>query len=420
MNERFVIPARLRTTSIALILVGIITIIAGAIVLLGSKDPVTADFDKIRFWDSLLHNSVFFLTICAASIFILAATSLAQGGWIVAYRRVPEAIGSNVWIFGIIALVVMFSIAFGFRLHGHHGEYNPIYKWMTPDNIDPHTGKVDGIIKGKSNFLNGKMFVVFSICAIGLWSFFGLKFRAISLAQDAAPKNSTKIYWKNITFAAMFLLVYALTQMSTTPWLWIMSIDTHWYSTMFSWYSFASSFVTGMGLILMWVVYLKNQGHLALVGKEHVHDLGKLMFAFSIFWTYTWFSQFMLIWYSNIPEETTYFKIRMQGPYSIIWFSVFILSFIAPILILMSRPSKRNYFTLTFMAMIIFFAHWLDFFQMITPGTLLQNWHLNWYEVGVACGFIGTLMLSVGTSLSKHPLVPSNNPLLKEAIIHVS
>ncbi len=278
----------------------------------------------------------------------------------------------------------------------------------------------DEIIKGKSNFLNWKMFTGFTIVAIGLWSFFGLKFRQMSLQQDAAPRNSTKIYWRNITFAGLFLLVYALTQMSTTPWLWVMSIDVHWYSTMFSWYSFASAFVTGMAVILMWVVYLKNQGYFDLVTKEHIHDLGKLMFAFSIFWTYVWFAQFMLIWYGNIPEETTYFKIRMQGPYSVIWFSVFIISFIMPILILMSRPSKRNYFTVTFMAMVIFFGHWLDYYQMIMPGTLAEHWHMGWFEIGVVAGFAGTMMLAVGTSLSKHSLVPTNNPLLKETLLHVS
>jgi hypothetical protein len=407
MNERFVIPARLRMTSLALIAVGLLTIIIGAIVLLPGNN-----FDKIRFWDGLLHNSIFFLVISAASIFILAATSLAQGGWIVAYRRVPEAIGANVWIFGLIATIVMLLVAFVFRIHTDAGDVNPIYRWMTP-------GK-DEIIHGKSAFLNAPMFAIFTIIAIGLWSFFGLKFRQLSLQQDAAPRNSTKIYWRNITFSGLFLIVYGLTQMSTTPWLWVMSIDVHWYSTMFSWYSFASSFVTGMGLILMWVVYLKNQGYMEMVTKEHVHDLGKLMFAFSIFWTYVWFAQFMLIWYANIPEETTYFKIRMQGPYSVIWFSVLIICFVMPILILMSRPSKRNYFTVTFMAMVIFFGHWLDFYQMIYPGSIAEHWQINWYEIGIVCGFIGTMMLSVATSLAKHPLVPSNNPLLKETMLHVS
>ncbi len=418
MNERFVIPARLRMTSLALIAVGLLTIIIGAIVLLGSKDPANADYDKIRFWTSLLHNSIFFLVISAASVFILAASSLAQGGWLVAYRRVPEAIGSNVWIFGIIATVVMFLVAFVFRIQTPHGEFNPIYRWMTPTN--PHTGGPDEIILGKSAFLNGKMFAIFTVVTIGLWSYFGLKFRQISLQQDAAPKNSTKLYWRNVTLSGIFLIVYGLSQMSTSPWMWIMSIDAHWYSTMFSWYSWASAFVTGMGLILMWVVYLKNQGYLELVNKEHVHDLGKLMFAFSIFWTYVWFAQFMLIWYGNIPEETTYFKIRMQGPYSVIWFAVFIICFIMPILILMSRPSKRNYFTVTFMAMVIFFGHWLDYFQMINPGSIGAHWSMSWYEIGVVCGFAGVMMLAVATSLAKHPLVPTNNPMLKEAILHVS
>ncbi len=413
MNERFVIPARLRMTSFALIAVGLLTIIIGAFVLLGSNDPVTGNFDKIRFWDGLLHNSIFFLVISAASIFILAATSLAQGGWMVAYRRVPEAIGANVWIFGLIATVIMFLVAFVFRIDGE----SPIYKWITA--ADGH-GPVDEIIKGKSAFLNGPMFAIFTICAIGLWSYFGLKFRKLSLDQDAAPRNSTKLYWRNVTFSGVFLIVYGLTQMSTTPWLWVMSIDAHWYSTMYSWYSFASSFVTGMGLILMWVVYLKNQGYMEIVGKEHIHDLGKLMFAFSIFWTYVWFAQFMLIWYANIPEETTYFKIRMQGPYSVIWFAVLIICFLMPILILMSRPSKRNYFTVTFMAMIIFFGHWLDFYQMIYPGSIGEHWSINWYEIGVVCGFSGVMMLAVATSLAKHPLVPSNHPLLKETILHVS
>jgi hypothetical protein len=294
---------------------------------------------------------------------------------------------------------------------------NPIYKWVTA--ADGH-GAVDEVVKGKGNFLSPGMFTGFTLVTIGLWAFFGRKFRAISIQQDAAPRNSTKNYWKVITLSGIFLLVYALTQMSTTPWMWLMSIDVHWYSTMFSWYTWASAFVSGMALILLWVVYLKNQGNLQLVNKEHIHDLGKLMFAFSIFWTYVWFAQFMLIWYGNIPEETTYFKMRMQGPYSVIWFAVFIICFIMPILILMSRPSKRNYFTMVFMALVIIFGHWLDFYQMIMPGTLGKNWHMGWFEIGILAGFAGVMMISVATTLSKASLVPSNHPLMKEAVLHVS
>ncbi len=407
MTDRFIIPARLRLTSMILMIIGVVVIIAGAVSLLGSTGA-EAQYDKTRFWIVLLHNSVFFLLVTVACIFIQAATSLAHGAWIVAYRRVPEAIGANVWIFGLIALIILFAIVFGFQVDGH----NPIFHWVHPEG--------DAILEHKSPFLNKTAFAIFSIITVVLWSYFGKKFQRISLDQQTAPKNATKNYFKFMKFAALFLVVYALTQMSITPWYWIMSIDAHWYSTMFSWYTFASAFVSAMALISLWVVYLKNQGNFELVSREHIHDLGKMQFAFSIFWTYTWFCQYMLIWYGNIPEETIYFKMRQQGPYSFIWYATFIINFVAPILILMSRPSKRNYFTLNFMAIMIIFGHWLDFFIMAVPGPLGSHWHMGWYELGVLAGFVGLLMFTVSRTLAKHDLVPQNNVLLKEAILHVS
>jgi len=410
MNERFEIPARLKTTSFVLMLIGIVTLLLGVFTLANNHDAnhEIMHAERTRFWIVLLHNSVFFLLICVASIFVQAAASLAQGGWIVAYKRVPEAIGANVWIFGVITMIILFLIAFVFNIDGH----NTIYHWVHPEG--------DKILEGKSAFLNKGMFAGFTIVTITLWSFFGRKFRSLSIAQESAPKNSTKIYWTMVKWSAGFLLVYALTQMSTTPWLWIMSIDAHWYSTMFSWYTFASAFVSGMSLILLWVVYLKNQGNLEIVTKEHIHDLGKFMFAFSIFWTYVWFAQYMLIWYGNIPEETVYYKMRQQGPYGVIWYATFIINFVMPILILMARPSKRNYFTVSFMAMVIIFGHWLDFYIMTMPGPLGEHWHLSWYELGIFAGFVGILIYTIATTLTKSSLVPNNHPLLKEALLHQS
>jgi hypothetical protein len=403
MTDRFEVPARLRNTSLALIGVGILTLILGVVLLLGGNEH-----DKTRFWITLLHDSVFFTLVATASVFIQAASSLAQGAWLVAYRRVPEAIGANVWVFGTIAAIILFLIVFVFNINGT----NPIYEWVHPGN--------DKILQGKSAFLNPGMFVGFTLVTVFLWSFFGYKFRALSIAQESAPKNDPKIYWKNFRWSGVFLLVYALTQMSTTPWMWIMSVQAHWYSTLFSWYTFASAFVTGMAVILLWVVYLKNQGNLELVTKEHVHDLGKLMFAFSIFWTYLWFAQYMLIWYANIPEETVHFKLRQQGPYSIIFYANFIINFCMPILILMTRPSKRNYFTVTFMALVIVFGHWLDYYQMVMPGPMGEFWHINWYEIGIFAGFAGIMIFCVSRTLAKASLIPNNNIFLKEAVIHIS
>ncbi len=408
MNDRFEIPGRLKNTSLALIAVGVLTLIAGiASLLMGHNSN---DTDRARFWAVLLHDSVFFTLITAVSIFIQAAVSLAQGAWLVAYRRVPEAIGANVWIFGTIAAVVMFLIVFTFK---DSAGQNTIYPWVTPKAGDK-------ILLGKGAFLNKGMFVGFTLVTVALWAYFGNKFRAMSIAQESAPKNDTKIYWKVFRLSGVFLFVYALTQMSTGPWLWIMSIQAHWYSTLFSWYTFASAFVSGISLIMLWVIYLKNQGNLELVTKEHMHDLGKFMFAFSVFWTYLWFAQYMLIWYANIPDETVYFKLRQQGPYSVIFYANFIINFCMPIIILMARPSKRNYFTVTFMAMVIIFGHWLDYFQMIMPGPLKGHWHINWYEIGIFMGFAGLLIFTVSRTLAKSNLVPANNLLLKETMVHIA
>lgn len=403
MNERFEIPAKMKNTSLGLMILGALVLIIGAFTLLGGEAK-----DQTRFWIVLMQNSIFFLLVMVACVFIQAAAALAQGAWLVAYKRIPEAIGANVWIFGLIATLIMLYVVFGLDVEGH----NPIFHWVHPHG--------DAIIEAKTPFLNSTMFVIVTLLTVTAWSYFGFKFRDLSLKQESAPRNNVKLYWSMVRWSAGFLLVYALTQMSITPWMWIMSIDAHWYSTMFSWYTFGSAFVAAMAVILLFVVALKNNGHLELVNKEHIHDLGKLMFAFSIFWTYVWFSQYMLIWYANIPEETIYFKIRQQGPYSMIWYSVLIINFVMPLLILMSRPSKRNYFTVSFIAIAIVFGHWLDFYIMMMPGPLGADWALGWFELGIFLGFAGLLIFTVSRTLTKASLVPQNHPLMKEAILHQS
>lgn len=403
LNQEFKIPAKLKSTSLVLLAIGIITLIAGGIVLLSSHDQM----DQNRFWAVMLQNSVFFLLICVASIFILSATSLAQGAWIVAFRRIPESIGSIVWVLAAIAGAVLLTIVWTGNDH--------IYKWVKPGYIE------DNSLNGLKNFfLSKNFFTIWTLLTLGLWGWLGVKIRDLSVKQDSEPKGSTKIYWLNFKYSAGFVFVFALTLASTIPWLWIMSLDAHWFSTMFSWYTFASSFVSGMSMIMLWVLYTKRQGYLQLVTDEHIHDVGKFMFAFSIFWTYLWFSQFMLIWYANIPEETIYFKIRMHGPYKFFYWINIVLNFVAPILILMPRPNKRNYFVVTLVAVIILLGHWIDFYQMVMPATVGENWKIGWFEIGIVCGFVGLIIFLVSNKLTKAKLIPQNHPLMKETVIHIS
>jgi hypothetical protein len=187
---------------------------------------------------------------------------------------------------------------------------------------------------------------------------------------------------------------------------------------MFSWYTFASSFVAGMALIALYVVYLKNNNYLEYTSREHIHDLGKFMFAFSIFWTYLWYSQFMLIWYANIPEETVYFKPRMHGVYRGIFFLNLIINFLAPLLLLMKRGAKRNYGTITMMAVLIIFGHWLDFYQMVFPSISKDHVPFMLADIGIGIGFAGLIMFLTARNLAKAPLMAKNHPFFKESIIH--
>jgi hypothetical protein len=412
MNNHFVIPGGYKKWSAGLMIAGLLTLLIGVFVLHpGNTDNV----NSTRFWAVLLQNSIYWLLLVNVSMFFMCIHTLAMGAWQVAFKRVTEAISYVVPIMGVLTLLILFSIVFGHRVD--------IYPWLDKNMF---AGKgLNG--NGKAGFLSPGFYTVASILIVGLWAFIGRKMRQLSIEsdEDGTMDYETSDRWnkKNIAWASFFIVVFGLSVGSTLPWLWIMSIDPHWASTMFSWYTFASTFVSGVSLITLFVIYLKNRGELEYVTDEHLHDLGKYMFAFSIFWAYLWFSQYMLIWYSNQPEETKYFIQRIgtaahAGPYKGLFFFNLIVNFVCPILILMKKSVKRNYTLMTFMCVLIIFGHWIDIYQMVMPGTVKDQPHLSWYEFGIPLGFVGLIMWGVGRYLSKVPLTAKNHPFLKESIIH--
>jgi hypothetical protein len=423
MNHQFELPGSYKKWTYGLIGAGIVALLYGLIFLhpfeavshgAAAHDAHGAGTSGTRFWAVLLQNSVFFLLVVNAAMFFISVTTMAMAGWVVAFRRVSEAVSSVVPILGVITFVILMAIIWGGR--------TDIYHWLDKEAVAK-----DHILSGKSGFLNPWFFSIWSAITIFLWWLLGKKMRSMSLQSDAEGpmdyETGKKWIFKNTVYASLFCVVFALTVASTIPWFWLMSIDPHWYSTMYSWYTFASTFVSGMSLIALFVIFMKNQGQLGYVTDEHLHDLGKFMFAFSIFWTYLWFSQYMLIWYSNQPEETKYFVERIgtaekAGPYKGIFFFNLIVNFLCPLLILMKKGTKRNWTMVTFMAVLIIFGHWIDFYQMVMPGTLHENAHLMPFEFGIAALFIGLIMWGVGRYLTKHSLLMKNHPFLKESMIH--
>ena len=403
IKQQFEVTPGYRKWTLGLLGVGGLVLLLGIFFLALSKD----EHDQTRFWAVLLQNSTFFLLVVNASMFFICVTTMAMGGWQMAFRRVPEAISTLVPVFSVLALIVFIGIIFG---HQHH-----IYHWIDKEHVEQ-----DPILKGKSGLLNPTFFFIWTLITLSAWSLIGAKMRKISERADEAMNldEGKSFIHTNTIWASAFLIFFGLTVGSTIPWLWLMSIDAHWYSTMYSWYTFASTFVAGMSLVALFVVYLKNNDYLEYTTDEQLHDLGKFMFAFSVFWTYLWYSQFMLIWYANIPEETVYFKPRMQGPYKGIFFLNLIVNFLLPFLLLMRRGSKRNYTTVTFVAVLIIVGHWIDFFQMVMPGPMGEHYSLSWFEFGILALYAGLIMHFVGKALASRPLVAKYHPFLKESIIH--
>ncbi|MGZ8561646.1 MAG: quinol:cytochrome C oxidoreductase [Flavisolibacter sp.] len=426
IRDQFVIPKRYNTWALALMAVGLIAIIV-LFITTRSSTPTAEELkasglanaeaynqhQDARFWGAMLHNSVYFLLVVNAAMFFICALTLAWGGWQLSFKRVTEAISTCVPILGLITFVILMVLVYG--------PNHTLYHWT-----DTHHVADDPILDHKKGFLNKTFFTVWSIITIVGWWLLGRKMRQLSRQIDnrkPTVAEGKKYIWNNTVWAAIYIVLFALTVMSSIPWLWLMSLDAHWYSTMYSWYTFASTFVAGIALITLFVVFLKNLGYLEFTNKEHLHDLGKFQFAFSIFWTYLWFSQFMLIWYANMPEETIYFAKRIgagdvPGAYrAIFWFNL-IINFLAPLLILMKRGSKRNYGTLTMMSVLILFGHWLDFYQMVMPAASPYHVPNMIFDFGIGLGFVGVIMFVTAKSLAKHPLIAKNHPFLKESIIH--
>jgi hypothetical protein len=273
----------------------------------------------------------------------------------------------------------------------------------------------DKIIAGKEAYLSPMFFLIRSVIYVVVWIYCAKRLRDISLQGDLEGGIGEKSYNKGITVSAWFTVFFAVTS-STASWDWIMSIDTHWFSTLFGWYIFSEWSAIGFTTILLFCLFLRKQGYLQHLNESVIHDLGKWVFAFSIVWTYMWFSQFMLIWYANIPEEVTYFMERIELPTYrfLFWFSAAI-NFVVPTLMLMSRDAKRNTNLLIAASITILIGHWINSYLLFAPGTLHDHGHLGLTELGMGLGFLGLFLFIVFRSLTTRSLEIKHHPFLEES-----
>ncbi len=417
----FTFSKRARSISMALLVLGALATLIG---IFGDDSP-----HHQRSWANLLVNAFFFLGIGLGTLFFYAIQNATETGWTVLVKRVYEGVMGYLPIGAGILVIVLLAGSF----HIHH-----IYHWM--DNSLYHEYMIgegdeveyvdeqvegavanphfDGIIGNKSAYLNLPFFWLRAIVYLGVFLFFANWFRKQSLKMDHMSGDSlVRQHLLKYRRSALFLVFFSVFS-SMLAWDWIMSIDTHWYSTLFGWYVFSGMWVSAMVVAVILVLYLKRKGYLPQVNSSHVHDMGKWVFAVSFLWSYLWFSQFMLIWYSNIPEEVTYFTTRINKHPYLLW-SIFVINFAVPMVLLMSRDAKRNPRFLILVGTIIIIGHWLDTMMMVMPGSVGHYFHgVGLLEAGMFTAFLGGFMFIVLNTLTKAPLTPVNHPFLEESVHH--
>ena len=347
-----------------------------------------------RPYAALYVAAFFFMMISLGVLAFYAIQYASQAGWSPVLFRIMESITYYLLPGAVIVLLIAVI-----------GDKH-LFIWM-----DPEVVAHDEIIQGKESWLNKNSFIVRGLIYIAGWSLYRFFSRKFSIAQDKAKDN--KYFKRNFKISAAFLVFFIYTE-SMMSWDWIMSVDPHWFSTLFGWYVFASMVVSGVTVIALITIYLKSKGLMKYVNDSHLHDLAKFMFGFSVFWAYLWFSQFMLIWYANIPEEVTYFVTRIEM-YPIPFFTMFCLNFIFPFLVLMNSDYKRVPIFIIMAGVIILIGHYMDVYIMIMPATVIDRYGFGIAEFSSILIFLGLFLLLVFYSLSKEELLAKGNPMIKES-----
>jgi Ni/Fe-hydrogenase subunit HybB-like protein len=245
---------------------------------------------------------------------------------------------------------------------------------------------------------------------LGIWVWLTIRLRKLSINAD---QQITDSFIRKSRITSALFLVFTFIVVAVFSWDWMMSLEPHWYSTLYGWYVLSGALLKGVAIVILVGGMLKSMGYLDFINKEHLHDFGKYLFGFSVVWMYLWYSQFMLIWYGNLPEETIYYFKRIQH-YEILFILNVILNFALPFILLLDRSMRRRWFPLVLTAFIVLIGQWVDHYLLVFPGITGEEGALGIADIGISLGYIGLFLWIVFYYLSKANLIPVNHPNLKE------
>ncbi|MDB0601279.1 quinol:cytochrome C oxidoreductase [Tenacibaculum maritimum] len=354
-----------------------------------------------RPWSALYVALFFFLGVTLLVLAFYASQRVAQAGWSVVLFRVMEAITANLHYVSVVMLVFLIATF----MHMNH-----LFTWMGEGVFDPASKNFDPIVYGKKWFLNTPGWLIRSIIYLAGWNFYRFFIRKNSIKQD---NGDLKLHKLNYNVSVGFLAFFMITE-SMMSWDWIMGLDPHWFSTLFGWYVLATLLVSALTTIAFVTIYLRSKGALPFVNDSHIHDLAKFMFGFSVFWTYLWFAQFMLIWYADMPEETTYYLLRFNE-YKLPFLAMVVMNFIFPVLLLINSDFKSIPWFVVLGGVVILAGHYIDVFVMIMPATVGGQWFIGIPEIGAVLFFLGLFIWATFSAFAKASPLAKGNPYLHES-----
>ena len=351
-----------------------------------------------QIWHAYLLSYVYFILISLGGLFFVSIHYVCKAGWSVNIRRLSEA------------LTAYLPVAFLLTLPLLYGAFS-LYDWLNPEAV-----ALDPLLQHKSPYLNFPFFLIRTGIFFTGWIFCARQLTVFSLKQDQdGDKNWTHKALKYSIFF-LFFFCFSLSFFSVD---FLMSLDAHWFSTIFGVYVFAGLFQSVFAVLILLSAYaIQHEHYKQLINANHFHDMGKFLFAATVFWAYIAFSQYMLIWYANLPEETTFFIPRSKGVWA--WFSISLLvfKFVVPFLFLLPRWTKRNLNALVPIACLILFMQLMDLHWLIYPHFNPEFPHFGWLEISVFLGFTGIFMRTVFAFFQKHSLVPLKDPRGQESLKH--
>lgn len=383
LDIKIKVSSKFRIATIIMIAIGIIVIVSGF--LTGNTH---------RTWANLLLNNFYFLSLAIGATFWMAMAGITQAGWSSAYLRIPQAMSMYI----IVSFVLWFFMFFGIH---------DLYHWTHPEVVAN-----DHILLHKSPYLNIPFFTVRFLIFFVLWILLTLRIRKLSLKEDI--EGGTKLFNK-IEFTSKVLIFVLAFSFSLFAIDWLMSLDAHWYSTIFAFKKFVSAFLHGTAIITAIAVILNMNGYLPMLTKAHKADFSRYIFALSIIWGYMWLSQYLLIWYANIPEETVYYVPRIMSEYKGFFYAELILNWLIPFLFLMWNKIGKTNWGLLSIAFILIIGQWVELYMSIMPGSV-DSHSISYIEIGSFIGFAGLFALVVATMLSKSNLIPKKHPYIMESM----